>query len=151
MKLSRVVKFIIAVIVFYAVLASNVFHIGEKLVPDTKDYLESDTIETGHSAADNTSNLEALCNSTNICNKIAFKGDFLSTEKYTYIKSISKILQFIDDNSNENKKIEEGISTIEINKDNGNRRGYATRDTIIFNLGIVKSVKEFSNLEQTHK
>jgi len=43
-------------------------------------------------------------------------------------------VQFIDENGDEEKQIEEVIVTIEVNKENGNRRGYATRDTIIFNL-----------------
>jgi hypothetical protein len=86
-------------------------------------YLEEDTnIQTGHFAANDTTNLENLCSDIAICDKIEFKGDFLDTEKYGYTKMISKIVKFIDDNGSEDKKIEEVINTIEINKENGKRR-----------------------------
>jgi hypothetical protein len=42
------------------------------------------------------------------------------------------------------------IDTIEISKENGKRRGYATRDSIIFNIWSVKSRKEFMELS-THE
>lgn len=150
-RIIALIKLIIMTIVFYLLLAFNVFHLGEKLAPSTKDYLEMDitqededteelyletgaNMQTGHFAADDTANLESLCESANICDKIQFNGAFTDTEKYGYTKIINKIVQFIDENSDKEKQIEEVIVTIEVNKENGNRRGYATRDTIIFNL-----------------
>ncbi len=169
MKAKTVIKFIIFVAIFYALLAFNVFHIGEKIVPTTKDYvemniptedvdleenyLETNTIsqgQTGHFAASTTKNLESLCESINICNKIVFQWNFLDTEKYIYTKIISKVVQFIDDNGNQSNNIKEVINTIEVSKENGDRRGYATRDSIIFNLWSVKSNKEFIELS-THE
>lgn len=167
MKLRRILKFIIATIVFYAFLAFNVFHIGEFLVPTSKDYLESNEIyqdkeqeyfetgsdttnETSHFAWDIATNLMNLCESIAICDKIDFKGNFTDTEKYIYTRIISTLIQFIDENSTEEKQMEEVINRIEINKGNGNRRGYATRDTIIFNLWSVQSKKEFVQLS-THE
>jgi hypothetical protein len=41
-KSITIVKFIILVTIFYAILAFNVFHIGEKMVPSSKDYLTED-------------------------------------------------------------------------------------------------------------
>ncbi|MEI6775107.1 MAG: hypothetical protein WCL18_10480 [bacterium] len=143
MRSKRGIKFIILVAIFYALLAFNVFHIREKLVPRTTDYLkinipqspqdsdqdlestylEANTnIQTGHFAANDTTNLENLCNDIAICDKIQFNGDFLDTEKYGYTKIISKIIKFIDDNGSEDKQIQEVINTIEISKENGKRR-----------------------------
>ena len=167
MKAKTVIKFIILVAIFYALLAFNVFHIGEKLVPTTKDYLEMNIppqdkdleenylenepmIQTGHGAANNDNDLKSLCESINICNKIVFQWNFLDTEKYTYTKIISKVVQFIDDNGNQNNNIKDVINTIEVSKENGDRRGYATRDSIIFNIWSVKSNKEFIELT-THE
>jgi len=152
-KIIILIKFIIAVIVFYLLLAFNIFHLGERLVPSTKDFLEINVpqedqnleenylnidtttqAQTGHFAASNKDILQALCDRIAICGKIHFNGIFSTTEKYIYIKIISKIVQFIADNGNQDKDIKEVISKIDINKENGNRRGYATRDTIIFNL-----------------
>jgi len=168
-KIIILIKFIIAVIVFYLLLAFNIFHLGERLVPSTKDFLEINVpqedqnleenylnidtttqAQTGHFAASNKDILQALCDSIAICGKIHFNGIFSTTEKYIYIKIISKIVQFIADNGNQDKDIKEVISKIDINKENGNRRGYATRDTIIFNLWSVQSRKEFLELS-THE
>lgn len=168
-KIIILIKFTVAAVVFYLLLAFNVFHLWEKLVPSTKNYLEvnipthdqdleenyleidaTTQEQTGHFAADIKATLESLCESIDICDKIDFNWRFTDTEKYTYIKIINKIVQFIDDNSDENKQMENVISTIKINKENGNRRGYATRDSIIFNLWSVQSKKEFIELS-THE
>lgn len=165
MKINQIIKFIIIAIIFYALLAFNVFHLGEKLVPSTKDYTnittptENQTIEdiyletwsntqtqTGHFAANDVANLESLCNNIWICDKINFKWNFTDTEKYTYTKIFSKIVQFIADNSNEDKSIQDVVQNIEISKENGNRRWYATRNSIIFNIWLVKTKKEFIDL-----
>jgi len=164
-KFITIIKFAILVIIFYALLAFNVFHLWEKLIPSTKDYLETNTpqidqnledtysegdvipqVQTGHFAADTQANLDGLCESIGICDKIDFKGSFTDTEKYRYTKTVSKIVQFIGDNGKEDKDIKEVIADIEINKDNGNRRWYATRNTIIFNIWSVQSRKEFIDL-----
>lgn len=151
MKLSKFTKFIITVMVFYAFLASNIFNIGKSLLGDNKDYLATDTQQTtGHSVANEELNFQTICNTTKICEKITFNGDFNDTEKYVYTDRINQILSFIDKNSSGSKVIEDVIVTIEINKDKGDRRGYATRDKIIFNLGSVKSSREFWELS-THE
>lgn len=168
-KIIIFIKFTVAVIVFYLLLAFNVFHLWEKLVPSSKDYLETNipqegkdleeiyletgiiqTNQTGHFAASSENIYEYLCNNINICDKIHFNGNFVDTEKYSYTKIVDKIIQFIDDNSDEGKKIEEVISKIDINKENGNRRGYADRNNIVFNLWSVQSRKEFIELT-THE
>jgi hypothetical protein len=111
------------------------------LVPSSKDYiqvniptenqdleqiyLEINSItknQTGHFAADDITKLESLCTSIEICDKIDFNGNFTDTERYTYTKIFSKIVQFIEDNSNADKNIQDVIKSIEISKENGNRR-----------------------------
>lgn len=44
-RLITLIKFIILVAIFYALLAFNVFHIGEKIAPSSKDYLKEATPE----------------------------------------------------------------------------------------------------------
>jgi uncharacterized protein YxeA len=39
------IKLIILAAIFYALLAFNVFHIGEKLIPNTKDYVGTETTQ----------------------------------------------------------------------------------------------------------
>lgn len=140
-KLLSLIKFILLVAIFYAFLMLNIFNIGERLVPSAKDYLETniptedkdleeqyleiDTTtktQTGHFAASTTNDLESICESTNLCDKITFKGSFTDTEKYRYTKIISKIVDFIAKNGNQDKNIEQVINSIEISKVNGNRR-----------------------------
>lgn len=168
MKINQIIKFIIAIGIFYALLAFNVFHIGDFFVPSTTDYVENSgvqeeqdiektyletdatQIQTWHFAGDNAINLENLCNRIAIYDKIQFKWIFSSTEKYVYTKIISRIMQFIDNNSHKDKQIEEVINNIDISKENGNRRWYATRDSIIFNIWSVQSQKEFIELS-THE
>ena len=168
-KIITLIKLIILTGIFYVLLVFNVFHLGEKLIPSTKDYLKVNVptqdqiledsylerdvmtqIQTGHFAAYKKATLESLCESTDICDKIDFNGRFTDTEKYMYTKIINKIVQFIDNNSNEDKQMENVINTIKINKEDGNRRGYATRDSIILNLWSVQSKNEFIELS-THE
>jgi hypothetical protein len=78
--------------------------------------------ETGHFAAGYTINLNNLCKKIGICDKIQFNGDFSSNEKYSYTKTFNKIIDFIDNNSDEATPIKDVLSEIEINKDNGERR-----------------------------
>ena len=166
-KIIIFLKLIIITILWYLFLSFNIFHIGEKLVPNSKNYLEDTGIQqeqdlestyletniptqTGHFAAKDTANLAIICNDIAICDKITFKWVFTDNEKYNYIKIISKIVQFISDNSNENNDIKEVIKTIEVSKENGKRRWYATRNTIILNIWSVQSKKEFIELS-THE
>lgn len=163
MKVKNVIKFIILVAIFYALLAFNVFQIGEKLSPKAKDYtqipqsiIENDREEetwvdineniTGHFATTPAMDKASLCNNTNICDKIAFDGVFSDNEKYAYIRILGKIFQFIDKYGTQDQDIRSTIDTIQISKKNGQRRGYATRDTIVLNLWSVKSKTEFGEL-----
>ena len=122
------------------------------MVPSSKDYLETSISEdreieetyftetaeqtTGHFAAEN--NFEAmkdrLCEKIAICDKIHFKGKYTVYDEYIYTKAIATLIDFIDRNGTQSTPIKDIISSIDINKDMGKRRGYATRDAIIFNL-----------------
>lgn len=168
-KLIQLIKFVILTAIFYTLLASNIFHIADFLAPNTIDYTQREipeshqetnttdfeTIETGniiiqtetgHFAASDERDISILCDTIAICDKINFKGNFTDNSKYTYTQNIIKILSFIDNNSSEEKPIEDVINTIDISNENGKRRWYATRDKIIFNVGLVKSQKEFTEL-----
>jgi hypothetical protein len=39
---SSIIKFIGATIVFYVFLASNVFHVGDMVIPPQEDYLQEE-------------------------------------------------------------------------------------------------------------
>jgi hypothetical protein len=45
MKINQIIKFIMATAICYALLAFNVFHVGEKLMPNTKEYIDMPTIQ----------------------------------------------------------------------------------------------------------
>lgn len=170
MKFKRILRFLIITAICYLLLAFNVFYIGEKLVPEeTKDYTqneipqEEESLEniyleieenndgtTGHFATSSEANLESLCYKNIICEKIDFNGTFTTEEKYNYTKIISKIVQFVDTYWTEKKEIKDIITDIQINKGNGERRWYANRYNIVFNLWSVKSQNEFIELS-THE
>jgi len=124
MNYKRIIKFIITTLLFYLLLVSNIFHIGEKLLPTTKDYLENDREEeienTEHASANE--NLTSLCQTNTLCDKITFNGKYTTTNKYLYTKAIVDIVTFIDDNTTQEKNIEDTISNITINNQNGTRR-----------------------------
>jgi hypothetical protein len=118
MKLQTIIKFIILVAIFYALLAFNIFHLGEKIVPSIKDYLQTniqiedkDIEETYFSTTDDSKDiehfaarnryevmLETICNKINICDKVYFSGDYTLYEKYSYTKAIATLVDFIDKN-----------------------------------------------------
>lgn len=110
-----ILKFILATIAFYALLASNIFNVGEKIVPMEKDYLRlTPTQDTGilttgdryvqeaiqeitasqntHQSADTqTGNadqikFQQICNSNTLaCKKINFEGTYTDKDKYLYL------------------------------------------------------------------
>lgn len=158
-----------ATAICYALLAFNVFHVGEKLIPNTKEYIDMPTIqddkdieqryleeeltiqeETWHFAANTQRNIDNLCAKIDICEKITFNGDYTDIDRYLYIKIIDKIFTFIDTNGKENKPIKKVINDIQMNKEYGKRRWYATRDSIVFNVWSLKSKTEFIELS-THE
>ncbi len=119
MNIKQIIKFIIFVAIFYMLLAFNVFHLGEKLAPNKKDYLEINipteneivdevyfneegihTGETGHFAGviDYEIMRENTCKTVNICDKINFYGNYSPFERYAYSKAITKLVKFIDIN-----------------------------------------------------
>ena len=167
MNIKNIIKFIILVIIFYALLALNVFHIGEKIAPTSKDYLKEvmpENINMEDEFFDNTAlppwsswhfaakanryedMLKSICKSVNICDKIGFIGNYSLYEKYNYTKAITTLVNFIDTHWVQKTPIKEVINKIDIKKETGNRRWFATRDTIIINLWSVKSKKEFGEL-----
>ncbi|MCX6822675.1 MAG: hypothetical protein NTX91_01585 [candidate division SR1 bacterium] len=164
-------KFIVATAIFYAMLAFNVFHVGESIVPAEKDYINStsqaetvitstgdqyiqDAIQTTqnpvHGAAPSSneqSKFDTICSSnTTLCKVIKFESTFTNKEKYIYLSSIFKVVKFINEYLITQQKAEDTLQKISISNDNGQRRGYATHDTIVLNLGYVASSAEFLEL-----
>lgn len=169
MNRKRTIKFLIITAICYLLLTFNVFHIGQKLVPIDIDYLTQEkpqdkSIEdiyfetpilvdtTGHFSAESVYDMiyKALCKKTNMCDKIYLNGEYSSYEKYGYTKAVTTLVDFIDKYWSETKPIKEVIEKVDINKDTGKRRWYATRDTIIINLWSIQSQKEFAELT-THE
>lgn len=167
------IKFIVATAAFYALLAINVFRVGEIIAPAEKDYLnnthQAESVITTtwdqyiqdamqeiqnaqiHGAANETgqtqSKFQTICSSNKtLCNKIEFAGTYTEKEKFLYLSSIFKIAMFINDNLITQQQTEDTLADIAVNKNTGNRRWYATRDTVVLNLWSVQNSKEFLGL-----
>lgn len=154
--------------IVYAILASNLFGIGQKIAPSPKDYVnepdsqsvtqlekiylqDDETYEAWHFAPPTTQEqLDAVCDRIHICDTIGFEGKFSIVEKYNYTKIISKIVEFIDNNNTLDKSILPTIKSIDISKKQGEKRWSAKRYTILFNIQLVQSNTEFIGLA-THE
>ncbi|MFA5747646.1 MAG: hypothetical protein WC872_00870 [Candidatus Absconditabacterales bacterium] len=91
--------------------------------------------------------IDLICGTNkSLCKKILFNGEYNSEEKYKYSVLIFRIALFIDKYLQVPNKLSNVLETISINKDDGNRRGYATWTKIVLNLGSIKSYSEFSQL-----
>ena len=171
-KMRIIIKFIIAVGIFYIGLSMNVFHIWERLTNnEEKDYLQIDNeniIETwsiNHYAAQNKisknlntswtnvieswyeSDFNILCNSDKeLCRKINFNWDYSYYQKNAYLSDIFDIVYFINDNNKLKSDFEKVIYNITVNNDKWNRRWYATWHDIVFNVSMVDIFSEFPNL-----
>jgi len=44
-KINMLIKLLIATSIFYLILVFNIFHLGEDLVPSTKEYLDTPNIQ----------------------------------------------------------------------------------------------------------
>lgn len=171
MNRKTIIKFIIFTGIFYTILTFNVFHLGEKLAPSSKNYLKENIptedidIEeiyfnkitppkTGHQAAEHRYEimLSIICKKVDVCNKIFFNGNYTPYEKYIYTKPTTLLIDFIDTHwsGTQTTPLKEVLQKIEINKETWERRGYATWDSIIMNLWAVKTKKEFAEL-MTHE
>jgi len=165
MNIKRAVKFVLLTAVCYLLLAFNVFHIGEKLVPKSKNYLkehipsEDKEIEESffdeisvqlqyHGSAETRYEhmTTTLCKRTKLCDKISLQGTYNAIDTYTYTRGSIALIEFIDQNRSKEKEIKNVIEKIEIYQDTGSRRWYATRNNIILNLWSVESKKEFAEL-----
>lgn len=169
---QTVTKFILATAIFYAILAFNIFHIGENIIPVEKDYLSAASQaemminNTGdqyiqeairdielqvHGAGENNTGdkirIQTICLSNErLCKKIVFESPFSDRQRYIYISTIFHIVNFINEYLSTQQTTEDTLDKIFLNKDSGQRRWYATRDTIVLNLGYVSSNAEFLKL-----
>lgn len=163
----------LATAAFYAMLAFNVFHVGEQIVPIEEDYagstspaeipsatsgeqyiqeaVEDIQAEQVHQAADAANQdkmrFQTICNADSaMCAKVVFEGTYTDKERYLYLGSIFKITNFINKYIATQQKVVDTLTKIAINKEAGKRRGYATWDTILINLGTVQDKMEFLEL-----
>ena len=153
-------------------LALNVFNVGESISPSEKDYTtttsQAETIITStgeqyiqeaiqeiqnpiHGAATTSSGdkrkFQTVCASnTTLCDTVHFESFFSDREKYLYLSSIFNVVNFINDYLITQQKTEDTLQKIAISNDVGQRRWYATRDTIVLNLWYVASKAEFLEL-----
>jgi hypothetical protein len=145
---QNITKFILATAAFYALLALNVFNVGESIAPTEKDYLnttsqaETTITSTGeqyiqdaiqeiqtpiHGAATassgDTARLQAVCGSNRtLCNTVHFESFFSDREKYLYLSSIFNVVNFINKNIITQQKTEDTLQKIAISNDVGQRR-----------------------------
>lgn len=63
-----------------------------------------------------------------------------------YKNQVHTATYFINENQIINKKIVDTIKKITIKNDDSQKRWYATRDTVVLNIGPVSDIKEFHNL-----
>lgn len=143
LRLTRqnITKFIVATAAFYALLTSNVFRIGEIISPVEKDYINATTqadtriITTGdiyiqdatqetntHGAAPITGldkkKFDAVCTSNKLlCKSISFESTYTDSEKYIYLSSIFRIVNFVDDYLVTQQKAENALQRVAVNKD----------------------------------
>jgi len=174
-KINRqiIIKFLLATAIFYALLALNVFNIGDIISPPEKDYID-ETIhaavpadlpgiqyiqealaeiynESWHLSADQESSslgvFEDICAlDVVLCRNIYFQWDFTQSEKALYLGSVFAVSQFIDKNIVTNQQLNMTLTQMQINKSEGKRRWYATWNTILINTQGIQNKKEFINL-----
>jgi len=80
-------------------------------------------------------NFQKICNAnTSLCDEITFDKQLTDKDRYLYLASVFKVVNFMDNNIITRQKAENTLADIEINKDMGERRGYATHTSVIVNL-----------------
>ncbi|MEI6426278.1 MAG: hypothetical protein WCO66_02885 [Candidatus Absconditabacteria bacterium] len=121
-----------------------------------EDYLnQPDTVITGNintgiHEVSTIPTIEAFCASKqNICAKIDFIGDFINEQKTNYLEKEDKITSFIDKNNAQKKDFLSSLTTMQINENEG-KRGYATHDKVVINIGNILSDDEFNQIS-THE
>ncbi len=78
-----------------------------------------------------------------LCKKIELQE---TTETLPYKNQVYTTTYFINNNQIIQKKIVDTVQKIEIKDDKNEKRWYATRDTIVLNIGPINDIKEFQNL-----
>lgn len=84
-----------------------------------------------------------------LCKKVVFIGNFSNTDKDLYLAKKSIIISFIETQNTENKKFLPVLQRIKIN-DIGGKRWYATRNTVVLNIGDMTWKDEFYQVS-THE
>lgn len=96
---------------------------------------------------DYATKFDILCGvDSNLCDKVRFDGDYTDQERYSYFGSILFVVTKLNKNLSFWWSVTDSLQEIIVKKDTGNRRWYATHDTVVFNLWSVQSYDEFVEL-----
>ena len=81
-----------------------------------------------------------------LCGKISWVGKFSSREQYWYFASVVSVVRFLERYMVMGNDIVDTLRKMTIDNSSGNRRGYATWNEVVLNLGSVSSRIEFLQL-----
>lgn len=108
------------------------------------DALKSDTQHPSADIEYNQKYYQLLCKKhQHICQMIHYTGNPSWQQKIRYLAMIVYSIQHIDRYLTSELKLQDIISHITINVDNMGRRGLAGKTVVEFNMGKIKSNKEF--------
>ncbi len=81
-----------------------------------------------------------------VCVKLSFEWNYTYQEKFMYLASTIHILNFMDRYDESPEETSQVLTLVRLNKNGGERRGYATKDTVEVNIELVESYSEFLEL-----
>lgn len=150
--MSDIIKFFLATIILllgFLWKGERVWEIQETLF--FQDYLSQESIEEKTETQEihpSAPDIQDKCSSQDqLCKKI----ETLETQEIIpYKNQVHTATYFINDNQIIEKKIVNTIKKIEIKNNEEEKRGSATRDTIVLNIWPTNGLKEFQNLS-THE
>jgi len=126
---------------------------GDLAIQQAMQEIQTDTQthpSAGNETGDTTGNIQdqinfqKICNAnTSLCDEITFDKQLTDKDRYLYLASVFKVVNFMDNNIITRQKAENTLADIEINKDMGERRGYATHTSVIVNLWTIADRSEF--------
>ncbi|MBU0626203.1 hypothetical protein KKG31_07695 [Patescibacteria group bacterium] len=81
-----------------------------------------------------------------MCSKVSWLGDLNSRDQYRYFASVVSVVRFLQKYMIMGNDIVDTLHKITIDNSKGNRRGYATWNEVVINLGSIRSRIEFLQL-----
>lgn len=146
---SDIIKFLIATIIillWFLWKTGNIWETSEDLF--FADYLSSENGNIEENTHQSAENIVDLCqNNSDFCNKITIENweDVLEIKNEIYQTS-----HFIQDSQIIGDKITDTLQEILVKSDDSQRRWYATRNKVVFNIALIEDIEEFRNLS-THE